>query len=84
MAVASQFITLTNEYQLLPANAINLIVVDLTGTAELICSGDGISANGQQTIASLSTSTDTQITENILHYVKLSADETAKLYFGVS
>ena len=76
--VASQFITLTDEYQLLPANAINIVVVGVTGTPNLVCSGDNSTDHQEITLAA----GDNQITENILHYVKLSTG-SAKLYYGV-
>jgi len=80
MAVASQFITLsTTEWQLLPANAINLVAVAVVGTPNLECSGDGGTTTHQEIALGVG---DTQITEHVLHYVKLSAG-SGKLYYGV-
>ena len=78
--VASQFITLTDEYQLLPANAINLIIVGTTDPDETLeCSGTGSGDATQEVVIHEAK----VITVQVLHYVKC---ETVglKLYFGVS
>jgi len=77
--IASQFITLTTSYQLLPANAIDLIVV---GGDSLTIS---FNKDGEDTTDVQEITPDEEvypITSSVLHYVKASG--TCELYYGVS
>ena len=79
--VASQFITLTTSYQLLPANAIDLVIV---GGNDLIISftKDGEDTADIQTVEPDTNDTVYPITSSVLHYVKASGP--CELYYGVS